>query len=198
MKRTKQPTRRKRTKPPVQQPPTHQPNGHFAKGNKLWKIAAERGIKVGVEPKFPKPEYLLQESMKYFEWEDNNLWEHEQLSGSYYGVPIRARMKRMVPYTIMGLCIFLGISEVTWKNYRDRGGEFLKVCRYIEQIIRQQKFQGASAGYFNHAIIARDLGLVDRKDLTTGGEKLPSHLEATVSIKEAEQKYKDLLKKGKE
>ncbi|GAG38531.1 unnamed protein product, partial [marine sediment metagenome] len=35
-----------------------------------------------------------------------------------------------------------------------------------------QKFEGASAGLLNANIIARDLGLRDGKDLTTGGEQI--------------------------
>ena len=42
---------------------------------------------------------------------------------------------------------------------------------YVENIIRDQKFSGACSGHFNHAIIIRDLGLADKKevDLPGGG-----------------------------
>ena len=39
-----------------------------------------------------------------------------------------------------------------------------------------QKFEGAASGIFNANIIARDLGLSDKQDITTGGEKLSSKL----------------------
>ena len=45
-----------------------------------------------------------------------------------------------------------------------------------------QKFEGASAGIFNHAIIARDLGLTERFDHTTKGEQmnLPDYMKKDV------------------
>jgi hypothetical protein len=77
--------------------------------------------------------------------------------------------------TIGGLCIFLDIDENTWRDYRNnKDGTFSRVCGQAEQVIREQKFTGAAAGLLNHAIIARDLGLVDKKDLTSGGEALPA------------------------
>jgi hypothetical protein len=63
--------------------------------------------------------------------------------------------------TINGLCLFLCITHDAWSEYRKRP-EFTGVCASIEQAIREQKFTGAAAGLFNHAIIARDLGLVTK------------------------------------
>ena len=79
--------------------------------------------------------------------------------------------------TIGCLCLFLDITYEGWLQYRDDKKDdpgFFKVCQAAEQTIREQKFMGAAAGFFNHAIIARDLGLVDKKDLTSDGEKLPA------------------------
>ncbi len=35
-----------------------------------------------------------------------------------------------------------------------------------EEAIRLQKFEGASSGFFNHNIIARDLGLMNQEQMT--------------------------------
>ena len=36
----------------------------------------------------------------------------------------------------------------------------------------EQKFAGAAVGLFNANIIARDLGLADKQDITTNGESI--------------------------
>jgi hypothetical protein len=66
--------------------------------------------------------------------------------------------------TIDGLCLFLDISTDTWKLYKDRE-DFIGVTRKAENVIRSQKFSGAAADLLNANIIARDLGLSDKKDI---------------------------------
>ncbi|MDC9826565.1 terminase small subunit, partial [Devosia sp. ZB163] len=39
----------------------------------------------------------------------------------------------------------------------------------VDEIIRAQKFEGAAAGLLNPNIIARDLGLADKQELTGKG-----------------------------
>ena len=67
--------------------------------------------------------------------------------------------------TIGGLCIFLDICEESWTNYRNKK-DFLGVTKKVEQIIRNQKFTGAAAEQLNPNIIARDLGLADKSELS--------------------------------
>ena len=43
--------------------------------------------------------------------------------------------------------------------------DFLTIISYIEETCYSQKFEGAAADFFNSNIIARDLGLVDKKQL---------------------------------
>ena len=68
--------------------------------------------------------------------------------------------------TISGMCLFLDICESTWKNYRDNE-DFLQVVTAVEKTIYDQKFSGAAADMLNSNIIARDLGLKDKKDLSS-------------------------------
>ena len=67
--------------------------------------------------------------------------------------------------TKWGLCNFLDIGISTWEDYRNRD-DFSLVCTRAEDIMRQQKFEGASAQLLNPSIIARDLGLADKSELT--------------------------------
>lgn len=73
-----------------------------------------------------------------------------------------AKMRAM---TISGLCIFLDISETCWYSYREKN-DFSWVTTRAEKIIYNQKFQGAAADLLNANIIARDLGLADKSELT--------------------------------
>ena len=65
--------------------------------------------------------------------------------------------------TLQGLRVYIGIGQDAWIDYRGQE-KFSEVCAEIEEIIYQQKFAGAASGQFNHAIIARDLGLADKQE----------------------------------
>ena len=69
--------------------------------------------------------------------------------------------------TLAGLRVRIGLSESGYKAYRDRE-EFKWVTDAVDDIMFSQKFEGAAAGIFNPNIIARDLGLADKKELTGG------------------------------
>ncbi|SMP36850.1 terminase small subunit, partial [Shimia sagamensis] len=56
----------------------------------------------------------------------------------------------------------------TWREWRKSRKDLSSVMTRVEQIIRQQKFEGAAAELLNPNIIARDLGLADKKEI--GGE----------------------------
>ena len=76
-----------------------------------------------------------------------------------------ADLPKMRAMTIGGLCIFLDIDRTTWIEYASREG-FSQVTTRVEAVIRDQKFTGASAGLLNPNIIARDLGLADKSEVT--------------------------------
>jgi len=75
------------------------------------------------------------------------------------------RVPNETPYTKSGLYLFLDIDQKTWEDYRDKEA-FSLICSRVEQIIYTQKIEGASVGAFNHAIVARELGLVDKSEIT--------------------------------
>lgn len=70
--------------------------------------------------------------------------------------------------TIDGLCLFIGITDQTLYNYKERGEDFLDVITLAEKVIKHQKFTGAAADLLNPNIIARDLGLRDKSDVDHG------------------------------
>ena len=50
--------------------------------------------------------------------------------------------------------------------------EYLPIISRIKGFIYQDKVEGASVGIFNASIIARELGLKENTDITSGGEKV--------------------------
>ena len=65
---------------------------------------------------------------------------------------------------VWGLCIFLDISQDTWEDYKKRE-DFIGITTRVEGIIYSQKLEGAAADLLNSNIIARELGLSDKKEL---------------------------------
>jgi hypothetical protein len=127
-------------------------------GNEFWKARSSHGR----DPIFKSPEELWEACQEYFEWVENNPLREERAT-QYQGVFVKGKVNKMRAMTIGGLCIFLDIDDITWKNYRERK-DFFRVTKQVEQIIRDQKFSGAAADLLNANIIARDLGL---KEATT-------------------------------
>ena len=56
-------------------------------------------------------------------------------------------------------------KAVTWQDYTEKD-DFSAVTTRIEDIIYEQKFTGAAADLLNPNIIARDLGLADKKEVS--------------------------------
>lgn len=133
------------------------------KGNKFWEARASHGR----DKIFATPEVMWESCLEYFQWvEANPLYESKPFA--FQGVVTQEPVPKMRAMTIMGLCNFLDIGEQTWADYRVRE-DFSGVVTRVEQIIRQQKFEGASADLLNANIIARDLGLSDKQEFTGKG-----------------------------
>jgi hypothetical protein len=129
-------------------------------GNQFWKARSTHGR----NPIFSDPEQLWGAVTEYFQWvEDNPLWEEKGFA--FQGIVTKERFHKMRAMTIDGLCIFLDIARSTWQEYGKKEG-FSAVVTRAEQIIRDQKFAGAAADLLNANIIARDLGLSDKAEIT--------------------------------
>jgi hypothetical protein len=131
-----------------------------AKGNKFWEIRSTHGRK----PIFETSEDLWRASCEYFEWANDTPLKEDKLF-AFQGEVTRDTIDLMRPFTISSLCIFLDISDQTLADYGKRDG-FIGVVDNIKKIIYEQKFSGAATGLLNSNIIARDLGLKDKSELT--------------------------------
>lgn len=144
----------------------------FEKGNKLWQLRATNGR----DKIFSTADELWNAAVEYFKYCDENPWiKYEAIkTGEMAGELIPIPVSR--PYTIHGLCVFLGVNTAYFRQFKsalkENETDFSTILSRIEETIYNQKFEGASVGLFNANIIARDLGLMDKQDFTSGGEKM--------------------------
>lgn len=131
------------------------------KGNQFWKLRSKHGR----DRLFATPQLLWEAAEEYFEWCDENPLIEIDFRGKDAD---KVELPKMRPYTLHGLCIYLDCSTSYFRefksNIKDKDNGFLTVITRIEEVIYNQKFSGAAAGFLKENIIARDLGLADKKD----------------------------------
>jgi hypothetical protein len=128
-------------------------------GNEYYKVR----LKDGKDKQYETPQKLLDACNEYFQWCIENPLVEEQ-ANVYQGTVRKFTLSKLRAFTVHGLCNFLDISTTTWSNYRNHNGkEYLTVVSRVDQMLYDQKFTGAAANLLNSNIIARDLGLQDKK-----------------------------------
>ena len=154
-------------------------------GNSFWMARSSHGRK----PIFKSPAQLWDGCIQYFEWvEENPLQEQKAFHAA--GHISKTNINKMRAMTIQGLCIFLGISDDTWANYKKKSKGFLAICKDVESIIYNQKLTGASADLLNASIIARHLGLKDYTDVSSEDRSMsPSKELSNEDLKKELAKY---------
>lgn len=149
------------------------------KNNQFWRLRSKHGR----DKLFTTPELMWEAACEYFQWcDDNPFYEAEQVKqvgkpikdkeGNYIEPERIVSLPRMRPYTIQGLCLYLDCNTQYFNDFDNslKGKEdqmskdFSSLIKHVKEIIYNQKFSGAAAGFFNANIIARDLGLIDKTD----------------------------------
>jgi hypothetical protein len=137
----------------------------FIEGNSYWTFRNKHGRNYKYTP-----EELWEVALEYFQWVESNPLKEEQLF-AYQGKVTRESVNKMRAMTIEGFTLFADICHNTFDSYRKKD-DFVKVINAIETTIKTQKFEGAAATLLNPNIIARDLGLKDNQDITSGGKEI--------------------------
>lgn len=132
------------------------------KGNRFWEMRSSHGR----NPTFKSAEELWGACCEYFDWNQRNPLYADKII-SFKGQVTHANEKRMRAMTLGALLMFLGVTRTAWAEWKKNRQDFAVVCETAEEVIRTQKFEGASADLLNAAIIARDLGLKDSTDHTS-------------------------------
>ena len=163
------------------------------KGNKFWQARAKHGrSKI-----FSSPNQLWVAACQYFEWvEDNPLKESKLVS--FQGRSVIEELPLMRAMTNEGLCRFLSVNTDYLNQFESaldlstkQGKGFSGIITNIREIIRDQKFVGASAGLLNPNIIARDLGLVDKQEVKS--KSLVAEIPPDASPEDAARIYNELM-----
>lgn len=156
-------------------------------GNQFWKARSKHGR----DKLFASPEALWEACCEYFEWVDANpLYEIKPFA--YQGVVVQEQVPKMRAMTIDGICLFLDIAVSTWYEWRGKD-DFSEVVKRAESVIRSQKFAGAAADLLNANIIARDLGLADKREVANTDVIKPS---ADMAPEDAARAYQDMMNGG--
>jgi len=157
-------------------------------GNQFWKLRSKHGR----DKLFTTPELMLEAAYEYFKWcEENPLIEIDYRGSN---PPAKIELPKMRAYTMQGLTIFLHVNTIYFNRFEGEQKEkkdelskdFCKVVTHIREIIYNQKFIGAAAGFLNPNIIARDLGLKERTDITTEDQPI-----TTIKLIRGHERTKD-------
>jgi len=161
------------------------------KGNQFWKMVKDP---TGRPKMFETPQELWDAAVGYFEWVEANPLEEEKLF-HFQGEVVRANTTKMRAMTLQAFYLFAGIDRSTFENYDSKEGyeEFFSITTRIRETIKEQKFTGAAAELLNPNIIARDLGLTDKKVVEQTGSTVNYNIPEGASAKEAAQEYLDII-----
>jgi len=162
----------------------------FEEGNQFWKARSSHGRK----PIFKTPHQLWKACSEYFQWVEDNPLKEQKLF-HFQGEVTKTDLTKMRAMTLGGLCIFLDINKCTWFDYVKKDG-FSNVTTLVDEIIRTQKFTGAAADLLNANIIARDLGLADKREHTGPGGGPVVQITSKMTPQEAAEAYADTLKES--
>lgn len=138
--------------------------------------------KIGRKKIFEDGNILYREAVKYFDWCDKNPLNRSEIV-KYKEDFDQALVPIGRPYTMTGLCVYLGVSEAYFRTAKSqlkaKGNkieeyeqDIVDAIEFIETIVRNNQIEGASVGMFNPAIIARLNGLTDKTDITSGDKPL--------------------------
>lgn len=99
----------------------------------------------------------------YFAWAENNPLNTPE-TANFQGRVYQGEAKKIRPFTITSLCLFLNITPKTWREWKkfestDDEKERLKILEFAESIIHEQKYTAAMIGVFNPNFVMKDLNM---------------------------------------
>lgn len=137
-------------------------SGLFLPGNHVHRLRTHKGG----HPIYADPMDLWTDCCEYFEWVQENPL-HEAKAFAYEGVVTLEEIPKARAMTIGGLCIHLKITPRAWEMWRKDRDDLKEIIEAVENVIKTQKFELAAADLLNANLIARDLGLANKQELTS-------------------------------
>jgi hypothetical protein len=122
---------------------------------------------VGRPPEIKTPAMLWDLFLQYIEYNKANPFYVNDFKGN---PPESVEIRKDKPLTIVGFEDFLGVGIKWFEQFKGsdtvkNNPEFSSIITRVEASCYNHKFSGAAAGIFNANIIARDLGLADKRDI---------------------------------
>lgn len=150
----------------------------WIKGPEYWKELKAKGWS---KPKaIETPEKMWELFLEYVaDVDDNPATKEEQARGGKLKIDLdsveindKVVFKVQRPYSWVGFEAFLALKGVICSNLSEyksnrKGGyeAYSEVVACIDKIMYNQKFEGATMGHFNANLIARDLGLAEKREV---------------------------------
>lgn len=123
---------------------------------RFWNVVAQ--------PKVEDPSQLIELAKGYFNWAtDNPLIETKAFA--HQGTAWNHEMDRVRAFTIKGFMIYSGLTNKEIKEFR-LDPNYVEAMEWIDNVIYQQKFEYAAVDMLNSSIIARDIGLADKREVS--------------------------------
>lgn len=177
------------------------------KNNTYWQNRKKHGRTL----EFKTSKEFEQAWLDYFAWVDKNPWyKVEQLKKPTIVRDKNGneKLESMVhiptkrPYTEIGFCSFHGlgknyINQLEKKLEEKPNKELSGVLSWARGICTSDKLEGAMVGAYNANIVARDLGLVDKTDLTTKGKEIQQNVKIGISLKDLSPELRKQLIEAK-
>ena len=161
------------------------------KKDNIYDVYPPFNYKLGRPLKY-QPDELLVKFQEYITWAKEHpipivrKVTNTTTKGDTYGSDSIERKPRLL--SISGFLVFIGAGSDWWQSLdRDgakRADAFSRVKDFIREFCQSYQKEMASADIFNANIVSRLLGLADKKDITSGGDKL------TIVVESPEQKEK--------
>lgn len=174
----------------------------FPKGNQLWQLRTL----VGRDKLFADGATLWAEACQYFAWCDANPWVRPELV-KYQGEAEQWDVPLGRPYSMSGLCVYLGVSPSYLGNSRahlrekvekGRASEadvsIIECIDSIEQVVRTQNIEGAILNVYNANFTARMHGIADTVNNNGSGEAVIRVTVRDQATADNMDKLEDMLK----
>lgn len=125
----------------------------------------------GADLRYQDPEKFMRDIIEYFEWNNESTILESRMFG-YKGEISSGYIDRMRAPSVPALRLRLGLDSNTWEKWKEGRHsqfpeEFKRIAEWAEDVISTIKFEGAAAEQFNVQIIMRDLGMSDKREVTT-------------------------------
>jgi hypothetical protein len=144
----------------------------FEPGNNVWL----KRSKHGKDAIFTSPVVMWETFVEYVEFSKANPWLKTEYKSTKTGLR-KIEIPTEKPLSMMGFAGFCGVWEEYFRDFKSTvtyasNPEFARVIAEIRNCVRTQSIEGAQVGTYDGNIVSRVHSLVERTDVTSGGEQI--------------------------